>query len=169
MDTFILITLFILCILVSVQIIYSYISFNSFTCPDCPTCPEIEINDQIPSNEYLTLYLKKNYIDVINDNLDSINYIKTNVIFSDNYVVNYQLDSESYINKIKNEFENNKEKYISPNIRYVQYTDQGNISSFLSKYNLGAVPTPTVYYKGTNLVFAYIVSQWKILIDTAKF
>ena len=104
MDTFILITLFILCILVSVQIIYSYISFNSVTCPDCPTCPEIEINDQIPSNEYLTLYLKKNYIDIINDNLDSINYIKTNVIFSDNYVVNYQLDSESYINKIKNEF-----------------------------------------------------------------
>lgn len=169
MDTFILITLFILCILVSVQIIYSYISFNSFTCPDCPSCPEIQVNEQIPSNEYLTLYLKKNYIDVINDNIDSINYLKTNVIFSDNYVVNYQFDSETYINKIKNEFLNNKDKYISPNIRYVQYTDQNNISSFLTKYNLGTVPTPTIYFLGTNLVFAHIDKQWKILIDTSKF
>ena len=168
MDTIFTILLFILCVLVSVQIIYSYFTFSSFSCPACPDCPAVNLDGKAPSNDNLRLYIVSKFIDVIDEDLNTINYIKDNVIFSDNYLINYQQDAQNFIEKIKNDLITNKSNISTINLKYVQFIEQENITKFMLKYNLSKFPSPLIYFKGSNLLFGFIDNEWKILIDVSK-
>ena len=130
MDTFLKLLIGILCFLIIFQLIYSYITFSSFSCPDCPDCPEITDNELIiPSNEYTINYIKKKYLD-IDDDIKSIDFLKTNILFADNYIVNFEQDAELIMTKIREEVDNKDNIFNNKNIKYIQSSDEDKKSKF---------------------------------------
>ncbi len=171
MDTFLKLLIGILCFLIIFQLIYSYITFSSFSCPDCPECPEITDNELIiPSNEYTINYIKKKYLD-IDDDIKSIDFLKTNILFADNYIVNFEQDAESIMTKIREEVDNKDNIFNNKNIKYIQSSDEDKKSKFNKQYNINEYPTPLVYFEGSKLLFGYLnsINNWKILIDIGKY
>lgn len=171
MDTFLKLLIGILCFLIIFQLIYSYITFSSFSCPDCPDCPEITDNQLIiPSNEYTINYIKKKYLD-IDDDIKSIDFLKTNILFADNYIVNFEQDAESIMTKIRVEVDNKENIFNNKNMKYIQSSDEDKINKFNKQYNINEYPTPLVYFEGSKLLFGYLnsINNWKILIDIGKY
>lgn len=152
-------------IIVITQFIYSFF-YNKI---ECPEFPEIKNNEEIPNNEHTTKYIYKNLINAIDDDIDSLEFIKNNVIFANNYNVNYQMDAESIMSRIKYDIRN-KNIFNQDNIKYIQSNDENKVNEFKNLYNLNYYPSPLIYYQGSNLLFAYIKEKlsWKILLDVAK-
>jgi len=171
MDTFLKLLIGILCFLIIFQLIYSYITFSSFSCPDCPDCPEITDNQLIiPSNEYIINYIKKQFLD-FDDDIKSIDFLKTNILFADNYIVNFEQDAESIMTKIREEVDNKENIFNNKNMKYIQSSDEDKINKFNKQYNINEYPTPLVYFEGSKLLFGYLnsINNWKILIDIGKY
>lgn len=119
MDNLLKIILAILTLLIFFQIIYSYITFSAFSCPDCPDCPTYDEKDSIvPSDKVLINYIINKFIDQIDDDTKSIDFLKENVLFANNYQVNFNLDSESIMGKIRSEIENEDIEFNLENLRY---------------------------------------------------
>lgn len=169
MNVIFTIALVVLCILVSIQIVYSYTMYSTFNCPECPKCPEYNKQDCIPSNELVRKYIISNFTELIEQEVNEIDFLKNNVIFSNNYIVNYQLDSATFFNKIKNNLVGGKKNFINENLIYVQFTDEIKYNEFIEKYSLGTFPSPLIYFKNSNMLFGKIGDKWKILIDVTKF
>ena len=163
------VALVVLCILVSFQIVYSYMMYSTFNCPECPKCPEYNKEACIPSNDLLRNYILVNFTELLEQQVNEIDFLKNNVIFSNNYIVNYQLDSATFINKIKENLIGGRKNFVSENLIYVQFTDDTKYIEFTNKYALDAFPSPLIYFKGSNMLFGKIGNDWKILIDVAKF
>lgn len=171
MDAFLKMLIGILCFLIIFQLIYSYITFSSFSCPDCPDCPEITDNQLIiPSNEYTINYIKKHFLD-FDDDIKSIDFLKTNILFADNYIVNFEQDAESIMTKIREEVDNKENIFNNKNMKYIQSSDEDKINKFNKQYNINEYPTPLVYFEGSKLLFGYLnsINNWKILIDIGKY
>jgi hypothetical protein len=171
MDTLLKIIIGILCLLIMLQLVYSYITFSSFSCPDCPECPEITTSEIImPSNDYIINYINKTFLD-INDDIKSIDFLKTNVLFADNYIVNFEQDAESIMTRIRTEVDNKDDIFNEANFKYIQSFDNDKKSKFNLQYNIKEYPSPLIYFEGSKLLFAYLKSQniWKILIDIGKY
>lgn len=170
MDDFLKIILGILCCLILFNIVYSYITFSSFSCPDCPECPTIQdVEPPTPNNKYLSNYILNNFVEKINDDLKSIDFLKENVLFANNFKVSFELDAESIMAKIKKDIED-KTKFSSNKIIYIQSTDQAKKDAFIKQYNLNEYPAPLIYFEGSNLLFGYLdyKNKWMIMIDVTK-
>ena len=154
----------ILSILILFNIVFIYNKFNNFTCPDCPECPSFDKNI-IPSNKYLTNYIIDNLIDRIEEN--SSIYLINNVIFSNKIIVNYENESEAYIGKIRNEF-NEMDKFNEDKLKYIQYNSDTTKNNFLKKYNINEYPKPLIKYDDCELLFGYIKNKWMIFYDADK-
>lgn len=171
MDSFLKVLIGILCFLIIIQLIYSYLTFSSFSCPDCPECPEnIENELTIPSNEYTINYLNKHFLD-IDDDIKSIDFLKSNVLFADNYIVNFEQDAESVMTKIREEVDNKDKIFNNKNLKYVQSSDEDKKNKFNKQYNINEYPSPLIYFEGSKLLFGYLksINNWKILIDIGKY
>ena len=171
MDNFLKILIGTLCFLIVFQLIYSYLTFSSFSCPDCPECPEInEIDDIVPSDDYIINYLKKKFLD-IDDDIKSIDFLKENVLFADNYIVNFEQDAESIMTKIREEVDIKDEIFIDKKFKYIQSSDEEKKNKFITQYNIKEYPSPLIYFEGSKLLFGYLksINNWKILIDIGKF
>ena len=55
----------------------------------------------------LSNYIVNNFIDNVDDDTKSIDFLKQNVLFANNYKVNFDLDAESIMSKIRNEVDEN--------------------------------------------------------------
>ena len=171
MDNFLKILIGILCLLIIFQLVYSYITFSSFTCPDCPECPDVNSNDcEIPSNDYIINYLKKTFMSV-DDDIKSIDFLKNNVLFADNYIVNFEQDAESIMSRIREEVESTDEIFKESNFKYIQSFNEEKKKKFNEQYNIKEYPSPLIYFEGSKLLFGYLSSlnSWKILIDIGKY
>lgn len=171
MDNLLKIILGILTLLIFFQIIYSYITFSTFSCPDCPECPTNDEKDNIvPSDKVLTNYIINKFIDQINDDIKSIDFLKENVLFANNYQVNFNLDSESIMSKIRNEIDNEDIEFNYENLRYIQTNDSNKKDKFNKQYALLEYPSPLIYFQGSNMLFAYLNNKekWMILLDVTK-
>ena len=170
MDNLLKIILVILTSLIFFQIIYSYITFSTFSCPDCPECPTYEKDTIVPSDKVLTNYIINKFIDQIDDDTKSIDFLKENVLFANNYQVNFNLDSESIMGKIRSEIENEDIEYNLENLRYIQTNDSNKKDKFNKQYALLEYPSPLIYFEGSNLLFAYLNNKekWMILLDVTK-
>ena len=156
-------------IITLVQLVFTYQTFKKFDCPDCPECPSLE-DQEVLSNQSFVAYLKRHFINKLDDDVKSIDYLKFNVIFANNYIVNYEADAESIMSKIRNEFETNKSKYNAENLIYVQTTDESAKNQFLEKFNLTNYPTPLIYFNNyQKILFGHIDYEWKMLIDVTQF
>ena len=124
MDSFTKIILVILTILTIFQIIYAHITYSSFSCPDCPECPEFEKDLIVPSNDIIINYINYYFINELDENTKSIDFLKEKVLFSNNYKVNFQVDAEKIAIKIRDDFDNKKQIFIEDSIRYNQTSDQ---------------------------------------------
>jgi len=169
MDNFLKFVLIILCFLVLFQLIYSYITFTSFTCPECPECPILKDELIPPSNQYFVNYINKNFVEKVDDDIKSIDFLKKNILFANNYQVNFQLDAESVMSKIRNEFQNNNQNFTKGKLKYIQSTDAVKIKQFNDQYKIENYPSPLIYFEGSNLLFGFIENKWKILIDISKY
>lgn len=171
MDNFLKILIGILCFLIAFQLVYSYITFSSFTCPDCPECPDVNNNDsEVPSNDLIINYLKKTFLSLDND-IKSIDFLKNNVLFADNYIVNFEQDAESLMTRIREEVDNTDEIFIEKNFKYIQSFDEEKKKKFNEQYNIKEYPSPLIYFEGSKLLFGYLSSlkSWKIFIDIGKY
>lgn len=171
MDDFLKIILGVLCLLILFQVIYSYITFSSFSCPDCPECPTCEEKDDIiPTNKLLSNYIVNNFIDSVNDDTKSIDFLKQNVLFANNYKVNFDLDAESIMSKIRKEVDDPSIQFIDKNLRYIQSSDKEKKDKFNKQYGLVEYPSPLIYFEGSNILFGYLNNKekWMILLDVTK-
>ena len=162
------IALCIVIIIVAIQLTYSYLTFSKLSCPDCPECPTFDERSEIPSTQTFSTYIYNKFIISLDDDVNSINYLKFNVLFANNYIVNFQADAESIISKIRNEFENKKSLFTADNLIYVQTTDENAKKKLIQDFNLPVYPTPLVKYNDSSLFFGNIQNEWKILIDVTK-
>jgi hypothetical protein len=171
MDDFLKIILGVLCLLILFQIVYSYISFSSFSCPDCPECPSCDEKDySIPSDKYLSNYILNNFIDIIDDDTKSIDFLKDNVLFANNFKVNFDLDAESIMSKIRKEVDNQTIQFTAKNLKYIQSNDSIKKDTFNKQYGIPEYPAPLVYFEGSNILFGYLKDKekWTILLDVTK-
>ena len=162
------IALCIVIIIVAIQLTYSYLTFSKLSCPDCPECPTFDERSEIPSTQTFSTYIYNKFIISLDDDVNSINYLKFNVLFANNYIANFQADAESIVSKIRNEFENKKSLFTADNLIYVQTTDENAKKKLIQDFNLPVYPTPLVKYNDSNLFFGNIQNEWKILIDVTK-
>ena len=165
---FVTLALCIVIIIVAVQLTYSYLTLSKLTCPDCPECPTYDDRAEIPSTQSIVTYINNKFIVSLTDDVNSINYLKFNVIFANNYIINFQAEAESVISKIRNEFENKKTLFTADNLVYVQSNDENTRNKFILNYNLPQYPTPLIYFNDSNLLFGNIQNEWKILLDITK-
>jgi hypothetical protein len=172
MDDFLKIILGVLCLLILFQVIYSYITFSSFSCPDCPECPACDEKkeDIVPTNKVLTNYIVNKFIDQIDDDTKSIDFLKQYVLFANNYKVNFELDAESIMSKIRKEVDDPAIQFIEKNLRYIQSTDAIKKDQFNKQYALNEYPSPLIYFEGSNILFGYLndKEKWMILLDVTK-
>lgn len=171
MDNLLKILIAFLSLLILIQLIYSFITFSSFSCPDCPECPEQVKNQMvIPSNTYTTDYITEKFL-MFDDDVKSIDFLKSNVIFANNYVVNFEQDAQSIMTQFRNERDNMTNIYIDKNIRYIQSTDEEKKKKFDDQFNLSTFPSPLIFYEGSKLLYGYIKEkkEWKILVDIGNF
>lgn len=162
------VVLCIILIIVVIQLTYSYLSLSKLSCPDCPECPTFDERSDIPSSQSISTYIYNKFIITLDDDVNSTNYLKFNVLFANNYTVDFQAESESLISKIRDEFENNKSNFTVDNLVYIQSTDETARNKLISDFNLPSYPTPLVKYNESNLYFGYVQNEWKILIDVTK-
>lgn len=159
----------IMLILTIIQMVYTYLTRSAFACPDCPECPTFEDREIVISSKSFVNYIKQKFIDKLNDDTKSIDFLKFNVIFADNYVVNYEADAESIMANIRKAFENSKSNFTEENLIYVQSTNEAAKQELMTRFNIIKYPTPLIYFKdNAAILFAHLDFEWKILIDITQ-
>ena len=109
-----------------------------------------------------------NIIDNIDFDTKSIDFLKENVLFANNYKY---LDAESIMSKIRKEVDDPAIQFIQKNLRYIQSSDSVKKDKFNKQYALNEYPSPLIYFEGSNILFGYLndKEKWMILLDVTKF